>query len=127
MCKNLISRLVKTKGFTKIADSFEKRPFPKGGQIIQTSVQVGFIRYRRCAFILLDDKGIYIRIKYILKNFPTAFIPWNSIKETQKARLYGRSAIRFDFENHNFPSISLYEKDLKKFNSQAGKRYLRTP
>lgn len=114
--KNPISNFFKTKGFAKIADFFEKKSFPAQGKTIKTSVQVGSIRYRHCASILFDNNGIYIHIKYIFKNFPTTFIPWNSIKETQQAKLYGLRAIRFDFVDQNFPSLFFYEKDLKAIN-----------
>lgn len=104
--------LPKTDGFARIVNSFEQMPFPSNAEVLKTTVQVGSIRYRQCASILFDNSGIFIHIKYVFKNFPTTFIPWNSIKETKKSTLYGLSAIQFDFVNQNLPSMLVYEKDL---------------
>ena len=109
----------KADGFARIVRSFEQKPFPAAAEVFRTTVQVGSIRYRQCASIYVDTSGLFIRIKYIFKNFPTTFIPWSSLKESKKSTLYGLGAIQFDFVNQSLPSIVFYEKDLQGYNFTA--------
>ena len=101
-------------GFGKLVKSFEARPFPPGGKILKTTIQVGPIRYRQCTFITLGTDGIYLKVSYFFKEFPTIFISWNSVKTTRKTSLYGLPANQFDFFDENNPSVRIYETDVEK-------------
>jgi hypothetical protein len=109
---NLFSIFPKAKGFEQLVRTFEAKEFPEKGKIIKTTVQVGSVRYRRCASILMVEDGFYIRIKYVFKSYPTIFVPKNAIKESKKSKLYGRKAVGFTFFDSNIPSIRFYETDL---------------
>ena len=122
MIKQLFATLFNVKGFAKIANSFEAKPFPPREKSLRTTVQAGSVRYRQCASILLDNSGIYVEISYVFNQYPTTFIPWQSIQNTRKATLYGANAICFDFADQNIPSLLLYEKDVKAFRLKTGDR-----
>jgi len=106
--------MLKINGFSKLVNYFEVKAFPSGAIVLKTTIQVGFVRYRRCASIFINKEGLYVGIKMIFKNYPVIFIPWMSIKENKKAKLYGRSAIELDFKDSNLPSIKMYESDFKE-------------
>jgi hypothetical protein len=116
MTNLFFSFLPKIKGMAYLVNAFEAKPFPSGGEIRKTTIQVGTIRYRNCASFLIEKNGLYLKVKFIFRNYPAIFIPSTSIKETQPARLYGLSAIKFIFNDPNIPPVIFYEKDLKENN-----------
>ena len=105
--------LSKISGISKLVTCFESKTFPNEEDILKTTIQVGTIRYRRCALIFMDNEGLYLSVKMIFKSYPVIFIPWSSFKETKKERLYGRKAIQLDFRDSTLPSIKIYETDFK--------------
>jgi len=111
---NLFSTFPKVKGFADLVRTFEAKKFPDNGKIIKTTIQVGIIRYRQCAFIMMVEDGFYIRIKYVFKSYPTIFVPKSAIKESKKSKLYGRKAVELTFFDSSIPSIRFYETDLKR-------------
>ena len=106
--------MLKINGLSKLVDFFETKTFPIEEKILKTTIQVGPVRYRKCAFLFIDNEGIYLKIKMIFKNYPPVFIPWTSIKENKKSSLYGLQAIQLDFNDVSLPSIKLYETDFAK-------------
>jgi len=109
----MFSILSKTSGISKLVNYFESKTFPNEEEILKTTIQVGIIRYRKCALIFMDNEVLYLSVKMIFKRYPVKFIPWSSIKETKKERLYGRKAIQLDFRDSTLPSIKIYETDFK--------------
>jgi hypothetical protein len=109
----MFSILSKISGISKLLNYFESKTFPKEEDILNTTIQVGTIRYRRCALIFMDNEGLYLSAKMIFKSYPVIFIPWSSIKETKKEKLYGRKAIQLDFKDSTLPSIKIYETDFR--------------
>jgi len=105
--------MLKINGFSKLTDVFEPKRFPTDETAKKTTIQVGPVRYRQCAFIAVGQDGIYLKIKTIFKNHPTILIPWASIKGHQKSSLYGRKAIQLNFLDDNLPSLRLYAADVK--------------
>lgn len=102
--------MFKIKAFSKLVNIFEAKPFPLEAKILKTTIQVGVVRYRRCAYLFFTKEGLYLSIKILFKNYPIIFIPWTSIEENRKARLYGRNAIQLNFKE-SLPSIKIYESD----------------
>jgi hypothetical protein len=105
--------LSKISGISKLVNYFESKAFPNEEDILKTTIQIGKIRYRKCGLIFMDTKGLYLSVKMIFKSYPVIFIPWSSIKETIKERLYGRKAIQLDFRDSTLPSIKIYETDFR--------------
>jgi hypothetical protein len=116
----MFSILSKISGMSKLLNCFESKIFPNEEEILKTTIQVGAIRYRRCALIFMDNDGLYLSVKMIFKSYPVVFIPWSSIKETKKERLYGRKAIQLDFRDSTLPSIKIYETDFRGKSNEAG-------
>ena len=94
----------------KLADNFPTDNFPIDKAVLKNTVQVGRIRYRRCASFCLDKEGIYLRIRFIFKSYPDIFIPWSFIKEARKSKLYSMKAVEFILSNSSLPSQKIYEK-----------------
>ena len=109
----MFSILSKNSGISKLVNYFESKTFPNEEEVLKTTIQVGIIRYRKCAFIFMDNEGLYLSVKMIFKSYPAMFIPWSSIKDTKKERLYGRKAIQLDFRDSTLHSIKIYETDFK--------------
>lgn len=99
-------------GFSKLVDFFETRAFPVEEKVLKTTIQVGSVRYRKCAFIFADEEGLYLKVEMIFKNYPVVFIPWKSIREKRKASLYGRKAIQLEFNESGLPPIKFYETEV---------------
>jgi len=93
----MFSILSKISGISKLANYFESKIFPNKEEVLKTTIQVGTIRYRKCALKFMNDEGLYLDAKMIFKSYPVVFIPWSSIRETKKERLYGRKAIQMEF------------------------------
>ena len=106
--------MLKVNGFSRLAHFFEAKTFPVEAKILKTTIQVGYVRYRRCASIFMNKEGLYLGIKMIFKSYPVIYIPWASIRENKKAKLYGRKAIQLDFKDSSLPSIKIYEADFKE-------------
>jgi len=106
--------LSKLSGLSKLIDAFETDQFPSDAEILKTSVQIGGVRFRKCAAIQLNKKGIYLRITMIFKHYPPVFIPREAIKGTTKLKLYGRKAVQFDFVDSTLPALKVYEKDYQQ-------------
>jgi len=83
----MFSILSKISGISKLVNCFESKTFPNEEDILKTTIQVGTIRYRRCALIFMDNEGLYLSAKMIFKSYPVIFIPWSSIKETKKRKI----------------------------------------
>jgi len=94
----------------RLADNFPTDNFPIDKSVLKNTVQVGRIRFRRCASFCLDKEGIYLRIRFIFKSYPDIFIPWNFIKEARKSKLYSMKAVQFILSDPSLPSIKIYEK-----------------
>lgn len=110
----MFSILSKISGISKLVDYFEIKAFPDEKEALKTTLQVGNIRYRKCGLIFMDNQGLYLSAKMIFKKYPVMFIPWASVKETKKEKLYGRKAIQLDFKDTTLPSIKIYESDFRK-------------
>ena len=121
MMKLFFSIFPRFKGMAELAAAFEAKSFPNEGKILKTTIKVGSVRYRKCASIFIDEKGIYLGVKYIFKAYPTIFIPWSAIKETKKATLYGLKATQLSFNDSNTPPVIFYERDLQEFNPNVSK------
>lgn len=116
----MVSIFSKLCGISKLIDYFESKPFPNEKDVLKTTIQVGNVRYRRCGLIFTDNQGLYLSAKMIFKTYPVMFIPWSSIKETKKDKLYGRKAVRLDFKDPTFPSIKIYDTDFGKIYCEPG-------
>lgn len=103
------------RGMSKLVNYFETKTFPIEEKVVKTTIQVGLVRYRQCAFIFMDKKGIYLRVKMVFKSYPAVFIPWTAVKEKKEASLYGRKAIQLDFTDSNIPSVKFYEPDFEGY------------
>ena len=107
--------MFKINGFSGIAEFFEHASFPDKQNVFKTTIQVGAIRYRNCAFLYINNDGLFVKIKMVFKTHPTIFIPWNAFKEKKPATLYGLRAIEFVFTDSNLPALRLYESDINKY------------
>lgn len=105
-----MSIFFKINAVNRLANSFSTNNFPNDKAILKTTVQVGIMRYRRCAALCLEKEGLYLRIKFIFKSYPDIFIPWNYIKVAKKSRLYSMKAIQFVLNDPTLPSIKIYEQ-----------------
>jgi hypothetical protein len=110
--KRTMMKLPGISGLSRLVDFFETKPFPAEEKVLKSTVQIGSIRYRQCAFIFADKAGLYLRIKTIFKSHPVIFIPWTSIREKRKASLYGRKAIQLEFNESGLPPIKFYETEI---------------
>ena len=113
---NFIFSILPKAGIAKLVTAFKAEPFPISGKRLKTTLQVGSIRYRKCASIMIVKKGVYVEVKYVFRAYPTIFIPFASIKEIKQATLYGLKARQFIFKDPGTPSIVFYETDLLEFN-----------
>ena len=100
----MFSILSKISGISKLVNYFESKIFPNEEEVLKTTIQVGTIRYRKCALIFMNDEGLYLSAKMIFKSYPVVFIPWSSIREAKTERLYGRKAIQLEFKDSTLPS-----------------------
>ena len=106
----------KIKGMATLVAVFKAKPFPNERIIQKTTVKVGSVRYRKCASLFIDEKGLYLSVSYIFKAYPTIFIPWSTIENAGETTLYGMKAMQFRFIDSDTPSVICYKKDLQALN-----------
>ena len=110
----LLSFLKSPRGLAQLIEVFGTAEFPPDTQPRKTTIQVGSIRYRRCAWIYSNQDGIYLRVQYIFKTYPVIFIPRGSVREVRPSTLFGSKALEFVLSGDpDTPSIRFYPVDLK--------------
>lgn len=70
------------------ADSPPDRIFPK------QTVQIGPVRFKKCATVGMCPQGLHLQVKYWLAEYPPILIPWREIATVEETRLYWQKAMR---------------------------------
>lgn len=102
----------KSGGIARLVDEYRSEEFGAGKGEKKT-VQIGSVRYRKCAFLMPGEAGLGLKIKFVFQDYPAVLVPWASFQGARETTLYGRKAVRLAFEDPTMPSISIYEDDAR--------------
>lgn len=82
-------------GWNKLTESYAARGQPEGDIYTKQTVQIGAVRYRRCATVYIGPQGLYLSAHVsVLPSYPPLFIPWGEFKRVQETILYWQRAFR---------------------------------
>jgi hypothetical protein len=75
-------------GLLRLAERYPASQSPEGPALTRQTVQIGPVRYRRCATVQIGPSGLYVWPRPILSKYPAMRIPWGEIQRVQHAWIY---------------------------------------
>ncbi len=111
----MLSIFAKASGLTRLIERCPAGRAPAGDKITRETVQIGPVRYRRCADIYFDENGFFLEIKVIFNKYPLIYIPWTMVKAIQTATLYGLPAARLVLGEADLPPLTFYKNVLAPY------------
>ena len=106
----LLTKLsLRSSGLTQLAERYPTRDFPAGQTFAGQTVQVGEVRYRKCATMWLCREGLWLWVQAGLTQSGPLLIPWDEVTGVQPARLYGRKGARLSIGDPAVGAVTLYE------------------
>jgi hypothetical protein len=97
-------------GLTRLAQQYPAAERPEGVERLKQTVKIGAVRYRRCVTVNVSPQGLYLRVQPPLSRYPAVLIPWDEVKGTRRARLYGRRGIRLSIGRPEVGAVTMYEE-----------------
>ena len=81
-------------GLPRLVQQYPATEQPEGTERLKQTVKIGAVRYRGCVTVTVSSQGLYLRVQAPLSRYPAVLIPWDEVKGTRQARLYGRRGMR---------------------------------
>jgi hypothetical protein len=97
-------------GLTRLAQQYPAAERPEGVERLKQTVKIGAVRYRGCVTVTVSSQGLYLRMQAPLSRYPAVLIPWDEVKGTRGARLYGRRGTRLSIGRPEVGAVTMYEE-----------------
>jgi hypothetical protein len=75
-------------GWSKLVERYPAVYLPADQTLKHQTVQVGPVRFRRCATVHVASEGLYLRPDVFFRSYPPVLIPWSEIVDVQTSHIY---------------------------------------
>ncbi len=98
-------------GYDKLAERFPGGPEPAGPRWDRTCAEFGStMRYDWCVTVIVAPDGLWLQARPPAQGVQAAvFVPWTSIRDARKARLYWRKAVRLTCGDPAAGSVTVWQ------------------
>lgn len=97
-------------GLKLLAERFSIKEAPDGETLAGQTVQIGPVRYRKCVTVIIGTNGLYLKVAPPLSHSSKVLIPWDEIKRTSPATLYGRNASMLSLDHKGEQRLTVYNE-----------------
>ncbi len=84
----------KLSGLDDLARCYPSADPPPNRALPKQTVQIGPVRFKRCATVGAGAQGLHLQVKHLLSSYPPVLIPWQEIATVEETRLYRQKAMR---------------------------------
>jgi hypothetical protein len=94
-------------GLSKLADRYKTDLNPANLSLTGQTIQIGMVKFRRCADFQVDESGLFLQIKIPLWKTRKILIPWKDLKHTGYTKIYSEPAVSLIVGENNLATIAV--------------------